>query len=70
MTTDPNDLIESDKEEQGHQKNNANQGHKNTYYNPPSLPSTIKSHESKQQPCSIINSRAEQYNGHEHDGNF
>ncbi len=42
MTTDPNDLIESDKEEQGHQKINANQGHKNTYHNPPSLPSTIK----------------------------
>jgi hypothetical protein len=40
-TTDPNDLIESDKEE-GHQRTNSKQGHKDTYQNPPSFPSTIK----------------------------
>jgi hypothetical protein len=41
VTTDPNDLIGSDKEE-GHQRTDTNQGHKDTYQNPPSLPSTIK----------------------------
>jgi hypothetical protein len=38
---DPNDLIESD-EEEGHQRTNSKQRHKDTYQNPPSLPSTIK----------------------------
>jgi hypothetical protein len=41
VTTDPNDLIESDMEE-GHQRMDLKQGHKDTYQNPPSLPSTIK----------------------------
>jgi hypothetical protein len=41
VITDPNDLIESDKKE-GHQRTDTNQGHKDTYQNPPSLPSTIK----------------------------
>jgi hypothetical protein len=66
VTTDPSDLIESDKEE-GHQRTNTKQGNKDTYQNPPSLPSTFK--ESKQQPCNIIHSRAKQHIGHEYDGN-
>ena len=41
MTTDPNDLIESD-EEEGHQNTDTKQGQKDTYQNPSSLPSTIK----------------------------
>jgi hypothetical protein len=41
VTTDPNDLIESDKEE-GHQGTYSKQGHKDKYHNPPSLQSTIK----------------------------
>jgi hypothetical protein len=41
VTTDPNDLIESDKEE-GHQRTDSKQGHKDTYQNPPSQPSSIK----------------------------
>jgi hypothetical protein len=40
-TTDPNDLIASD-EEEGHQGTDSKQGHKDTYQNPPSLPSNIK----------------------------
>ena len=40
VTTDPNNLIESDQEE-GHQRIDSKQGHKDTYQNPPSLPSTI-----------------------------
>jgi hypothetical protein len=41
VTSDPNDLIVSDQEE-GHQGTNSKQGHKDTYQNPPYLPSTIK----------------------------
>jgi hypothetical protein len=41
VTTDPNDLIESD-ELEGHQETDSKQGHKDKYQNPPSLPSTIK----------------------------
>jgi hypothetical protein len=41
VTTDPNALIESDKEE-GHQGTDSKQGHKDKHQNPPSLPSTIK----------------------------
>jgi hypothetical protein len=40
VTTDPNDLNDSDKEER-HQRTNTKQGEKDTYQNPPSLPSTI-----------------------------
>jgi hypothetical protein len=40
VTTDPNNLIESDNEE-GHQRTNTKQGQKDTYHNPPSLSSTI-----------------------------
>ena len=36
VTIDPNDLIECDTEE-GHQKTDTNQGHKDTYQTPPSL---------------------------------
>jgi hypothetical protein len=41
VTTDPNDLIESDKEE-GQQRTDTIQEHKDIHQNPPSLPSTIK----------------------------
>jgi hypothetical protein len=41
ILADPNDLIESDKEE-GHQRTDSKQGHKDTYQNQPSQPSTIK----------------------------
>jgi hypothetical protein len=42
IPADSNDLIEGDKEE-GHQRTNSKQRHKDTYQNPPSsLPSTIK----------------------------
>ena len=41
VTKDPNDRIESD-EELGYQRTDSKQGHKDTYQNPPSLPSTIK----------------------------
>ena len=42
VTTDPNDLIESDEEEGHFQKTDTKQGQKDTYQNPSSLPSTIK----------------------------
>jgi hypothetical protein len=44
VTTDPNDLIQSDDDEEGGppKRTDTKQGHKGTYQNPPSLPSTIK----------------------------
>ena len=45
MTTDPNDLIQSDNEEEEEEvprKMDAKLGQKHAYGNPPSLPSTIK----------------------------
>jgi hypothetical protein len=41
VTTDPSDLIESEKKER-HQRTDTKQEHKEKYQNPPSLPSTIK----------------------------
>ncbi|KAI2489126.1 hypothetical protein MHU86_3098 [Fragilaria crotonensis] len=46
VTTDPNDLIQSDNEEEEElvpQKMDAKQGWRHAYGNPPSLPSTIGS---------------------------
>ena len=42
MTTDPNDLIQSDEEEELPTKMDTKQGQKQAYGNQPSLPSTIK----------------------------
>ncbi len=71
VTTDSNNLIESDNEE-GHQRTNTKQGQKDTNQNPPSLSSTIMivmkvsdSHVTSAIPGLSINN-----NGHEHDRGF